>query len=217
MKNYFWKNILNWYYNNKREFPWRKTDNAFFILIAEILLQQTNVRKVEPVYNDIINKYKTPSELRNVDPDDLKGIIKPLGLLYRAERLIKISGIIADEYNRKVPSSKSELKKLPGVGDYIADAVLCYGLNKNTVPIDTNVIRLFSRFFDLKSSYSRLRNDKELLDKIRSFYDFTDYTDPNFAVLDFAAEVCSAKKPKCSKCILNNKCNFYISEDDNIE
>lgn len=217
MKNYFWKNILNWYYNNKREFSWRKTDNAFFILIAEILLQQTNVRKVEPIYNKIISRYKTPSELADADLNELKRIIKPLGLLYRAERVIKISGIITDEYNGKVPSSKSELKNLPGVGDYIADAVLCYGFQKNTIPIDTNVIRLFSRFFGLKSSYSRSRNDKELLEKIRSLYEFNDFRDPNFAVLDYAAEVCSAKKPKCSECILKNKCNFYTSEDDNID
>lgn len=217
MKSYFWKNILNWYYHNKREFSWRKTDNIFFILIAEILLQQTNVRKVEPVYNFIINKYKTPQELRNANLNDLKEIIKPLGLLYRAERLIKISELITDEYNEKIPSAKSELKKLPGIGDYIADAVLCYGFNENTVPIDTNVIRLFSRFFGLKSSYSRSRNDKKLLEKIKDFYDFNEYKVPNFAVLDFAAEICSAKKPKCSECLLNNKCNFYISEDDNIE
>jgi A/G-specific adenine glycosylase len=217
MKKYFWKNILNWYYNNKREFLWRKTDNSFFVLIAEILLQQTNVRKVEPVYNKIISSYKTPSELADSDLNELKRVIKPLGLLYRAERLIKISEIIKGKYNGEVPSSKPELKNLPGIGDYIADAVLCYGFNKNTVPIDTNVIRLFSRFFGLKSSYSRSRNDKELLEKIRSLYEFNNFRDPNFAVLDFAAEVCSAKKPKCSECILKNKCNFYNSEDDNID
>jgi A/G-specific adenine glycosylase len=216
MKNYFWENILNWYYDNKREFPWRKTDNPFYILIAEILLQQTNVRKVEPVYNEIINSYKVPSELRNADLNDLKRTIKPLGLLYRAERLINISEIITNEYNGEIPSYKSALKSLPGIGDYIADAVLCYGFRKNTIPIDTNVIRLFSRFFGLKSSYSRLRNDKELLNQIRNLYDFKDFREPNFAVLDFAAEVCSAKKPKCSECIVKNKCNFYTSEDDNI-
>ena len=215
MEKYFWEKMMHWYDNNKRQFPWRRTENIFYILIAEILLQQTNVRKVEPVYNNIINNYKTTSELAEVDPDNLRKIIKPLGLLYRAERLVRISEIITYKYNGKVPSCKSDLKNLPGVGDYISDAVLCYGFKKNTVPIDTNVIRVFSRFFGLKSSYSRLRNDKQLLEKIRSFYKFNDLRDPNFAVLDFAAEICSAKNPKCIECILNNKCNFYSNKNDN--
>ncbi|KXS38614.1 MAG: hypothetical protein AWU54_2206 [Candidatus Frackibacter sp. T328-2] len=217
MRKYFWEQILDWYADNKRVFPWRKTDNAYYLLIAEVLLQQTNVRKVTPIYNEIISKYNTPSILAEADVELLENIIKPLGLLYRAERLINIAHIIKKEYNGRVPCSREELMELPGIGNYIADAVLCYGFGKKTVPIDTNVIRLFSRYFGLKSKYSRARNDKTLLTKIKKFYNFKDYKNPNFAVLDFSSEVCSSRKPKCIKCYLNKKCRYFNYEGDSFE
>jgi A/G-specific adenine glycosylase len=217
MRGYFWKQILDWYENNKRNFPWRKTDNAYYLLIAEVLLQQTNVRKVTPIYDEIIREYYNPSILAEADVESLKNIIKPLGLLYRAERLIDIAGIIKKEYNCRVPCRRNELLNLPGVGNYIADAVLCYGFGKKTVPIDTNVIRLFSRYFSLKSEYSRARNDKVLLTKIKGFYDFKDYKEPNLAVLDFSSMVCSSRNPKCSKCCLNKKCSYFNYEGDSFD
>jgi len=217
MTNYFWEHLLKWYKVNKREFPWRRTDNPYYIIIAEILLQQTNVRKVTPVYKKIINIYETPEFLAAADIDDLEEIIKPLGLIYRAQRLIKIAEILVNRYNSKVPSNKKELKLLPGVGDYIADAVLCYGYHKKTIPIDTNVIRVFSRYYNLKSNYSRSRNDKGLLTKIRSLYNFEDYKDSNLAVLDFASKVCKAKKPRCNICCLNDNCRYFNDKGDNSE
>lgn len=217
MKLYFWKKILDWYHENKREFPWRKTNNPYYIIIAEILLQQTNVRKVTPIYNELISRFSTPSLLAKADLEELESIIKPLGLLYRAKRLKQIAKIIVSRYNGNVPSTKTALKELPGIGDYVADAVLCYGFNNNTVPIDTNVIRLFSRYYNFKSDYSRARNDKKLFKKIRSMYDFENYKDPNLAVLDFASEICRAKNPRCNKCTLRHKCRYFIDKGDNNE
>lgn len=169
-EKYFWTKIIEWYQKNKREFPWRNTSNPYFILIAEFLLQQTTANQVQPVYIEIINEHETIESLSKTDIDTLKDLINPLGLLFRAERMISSAGIIISEYNSEVPSQKSKLEKLPGVGDYIADAVLCYAFNKETVPIDTNVIRLFCRFFGLKSRLKRKRDDKELRNKINQLY-----------------------------------------------
>lgn len=209
MCEYFWRQLLKWYYKNKRSFSWRETNNEFFILIAEILLQQTNAEKVEPIYNQIIKKYSKPSILAEANLHDLENIIQPLGLSYRAKRLIRIAEIITKNYNDSVPKNKSELIKLPGVGEYISDAVLCYGLQKKTIPIDTNVLRLFTRFFGLISNFSRPRNDKILIKEIKKNYYYNNIKDKNYAVLDFASKICISKKPKCRICILNNKCEYY--------
>ncbi len=154
-KHYFWESIMNWYNSNKRSFPWRNTDNPYYVLVAEILLQQTNVGKVEPAYLEIIKRYPVVSKLAKTDLPELEKIIRPLGLVYRAENLIKCAKIIKDNFNGDLPNNKSKLKELPGVGDYISDTILCYAFDGKVIPIDTNYARLFKRLNNLNSEHSK--------------------------------------------------------------
>lgn len=208
--NYFWDNLLKWYKNNKREFLWRKTNDPFHILIAEILLQQTTAKQVAPVYKKIIKKYKTPDKLEDAKLSEIRNIIRPLGLLYRAENLINAAKIISKKYNGKVPAKKNNLKGIPGVGDYTADAVMCYGFNKKIVPIDTNVLRVFKRYFDLNSDYADPLDDNKLLKKIRNLYKFEaeNYKELNLAILDFANIICKKRSPRCENCCINKNCSY---------
>lgn len=204
-KCYFWEHIIEWYEENKRNFPWRQTDNPFHVLIAEFLLQQTHVRKVEAIYQNLIFNYPTPNELADADVEEIRDIIKPLGLLYRAERMKHSAQIIIKEYNGEVPTKLEELMRLPGVGEYIGQAVKSYGYNKKGIPIDTNVLRLFTRFFGLTSNNKRLRNDKQLKNNIKDYY-LGDIKKCNLAVLDFAAKICTASNPKCESCPISDRC-----------
>lgn len=204
----FWLNLLYWYNRYQRDFPWRNTSSAYEVLIAELLLQQTHVRKVETVYCQLLNSYPDIPSMAGADVNKVQEIIKPIGLKYRAERLIAIANIIQNSFRGQVPNDKKYLAKLPGVGDYISDAVLCYAFNKPTVPIDTNVIRLFTRYCNLTTTKSRARCDKKLADDIRYLYVFKNTRTPNLAVLDFASAICTAKNPSCNKCLLNSGCSF---------
>jgi len=209
---YFWDNILEWYKENKREFPWRNTENPFYILIAEFLLQQTNARKVENIYLKLISKYPKPVNLAEAEVEEVKNIIKPLGLIYRAERMIKSAEKISSKHEGNVPKKLDELKNIFGVGNYIAEAVRCYGFQEKTAPIDTNVIRLFTRFFGINSDKKRPRTDSKLKEKIKNLYRYNDsfsIKNKNLAVLDFAAEICSAYDPCCDLCTLSCKCSKY--------
>lgn len=214
-KNYFWDQIINWYSNNKRNFAWRKTQNPYFILVAEILLQQTNAEKVEPVYLKIIKEYPEFNELAKANLSKLEEIIKPLGLVYRAENLIKCAKIIRNKYNGRFPDKKVKLMELPGVGDYISNAVLCYAFNEEVVPIDTNFLRVFTRIDGFDSKYSDKSRDKDLIAQIQDYYKFDSYNrklefkEYNFAVLDFADKVCRARNPRCNSCCLKAKCCYY--------
>lgn len=212
--NRFWFSLLYWYYLNGRNFPWRKTSSAYKILIAEILLQKTNVRKVEEVYNHIVSEYTSTHELSCAEIDGLTAIIQPIGLTYRAERLINIAHNICANYCGRVPNDSESLTALPGVGDYISDAVLCYAYNKPTVPIDTNVIRLFSRYYSFSTTKARARCDRYLAENIRALFIFKNTRNPNFAVLDFASSICKSRAPKCGRCILNQDCAFYSHQAD---
>lgn len=202
----FWDGLLSWHMKNRRDFPWRTADNPFHVLIAEILLQQTHVRKVQDVYERLVSRFVAPRQLAEADLRDIKSIISPLGLRYRAERLKKCAEIISDEFDGQVPDTYEQLVLLPGVGPYIADAVLCYAFVRATVPIDTNVIRLFCRYFGFKSEKSRPRTDSVLAENIRKLYRFENTRAANLAVLDFAGTVCTASRPACKQCPILNGC-----------
>lgn len=174
------------------------------------MLQQTNVRAVPGVYIEFIRQFPEPSVLADADLGELERYFMPLGLSYRAERLQHCALLICSDFGGFVPCNRLNLMSLPGVGEYIADAVLCYGFGQSVVPIDTNVIRLFCRFFGFSSNKARPRTDRVLMEEIRRRYTKSDNTrNANLAVLDFASAVCSAKKPHCLYCPLKKRCmNF---------
>lgn len=210
--SFFWKELLAWYSENGRHhFPWRNTKDAYRILLAEFLLQQTHVRKVEEVYEQFLIKYPDIGKLAMANIEALEEIIAPIGLKYRAERLKKTAEIICNQHNCKVPNEYNKLRELPGIGDYIANAVLCYAFDQPVVPIDTNVVRLFTRYFGYTSKNLRPRMDRELASKIRAHFEGMDSTrTANLAVLDFAGVVCTARNPRSLECPLSPKCNDFI-------
>jgi len=207
---FFWNTLKTWFNQNHRDYPWRHTADPYYILLAEFLLQQTHVRKVEEVYYSLLNQFPTIKDLSKASESQLINLISPIGLIYRAQRIKSTANQVYFNYDGKIPDNFEDLMSLPGVGHYIANAVLCYAYHQKTVPIDTNVIRLFIRYFNLSSDKPRPRTDKVLASQIRQLYIFDfDYRTANWAILDFAGLVCTMIKPKCLDCPLNIHCAHY--------
>lgn len=206
--------LLDWYEKNKRSFPWRYTFNPYLVLVSEVLLQQTNAGRVISPYLKIVDKYKSISELACGDKDFLMNIFKEIGLFYRANRLLNIANEIVSEYSAEIPSSWGELIKLKGIGSYICSAILCFGFNKPYAVVDTNVIRIFDRIFNIKSESSTTHKDKKLWEFAQQLLPVDDYVDYNYALLDFAARVCTARNPKCRKCKFSYMCCFKNTVHD---
>lgn len=200
--------LLVWYDRNMRSFPWRYIFNPYKVLISEVLLQQTNVEKVILPYYKIINQYKSIAELACADIKFLKDIFKYIGLFYRADRLINISKEIMNKYGGNIPNEWDQLIKIKGVGRYICSAVLCFGFNKPYAVLDTNVIRIFERVLGVESECTRPREDMKLWEFAQMLLPEEDYVDYNYALLDFAAEVCTATNPKCTNCYLKYICLY---------
>jgi len=209
----FQNNILNWWKNNKRVFPWRETRDPYKILCSEILLQQTNAEKVVPVYNKIASDYPEPADLSKVETAELEKIIQPLGLLKRAERLKKIVAEITQKYNGIIPADEKALLKLPGVGNYTANAVMCFAFEKQVGVLDTNTIRILARVFDIKSDKARPRNDKNLQNELNEVIPSSESKIFNYALLDFAALICTAENPECRKCVISSICIYYGNKE----
>ncbi|MBN1803443.1 MAG: hypothetical protein JW891_18180 [Candidatus Lokiarchaeota archaeon] len=205
----FVKSLLNWFEQNKRDFTWRNPDlTPFNILIAEIMLQKTGANQVEPLFTSFIQKYPTVQEVSNLSEEELGEILKPLGLYKRRARDIKktIDSIINN--GGEIPYDVKELKKLPGVGEYIANAVACFAFNQCIPIVDANVGRVIKRVFSfpVKSAPSR---DKALLEKMEEIIPRKSYREFNLALLDFAALVCLPRTPSCEECPLKEMCDYF--------
>lgn len=202
--------ILNWFVENKRIFPWRETQNSFHILIAEKLLQQTKATKeVIKAYCGILEKYPTPFALAQAEISELEELIRPLGLIFRANQLIQLGREIVNRYNGQVPEDFKDLLRLPGVGEYGARAVLSFAQNKDYAIIDTNVGRFLFRYFNLNIPFPANPSRKRYLEKLaQEILPGGKSRDFNLAILDFSFYICKSGEPLCYQCPINQFCQY---------
>ncbi len=210
-KHFFRRQIISWFGRNKRSLAWRETENPYCILIAEILLQQTDANKVSLIYPEFIQRYPDASALAEAEQEDIQRFISRIGLNYRTQRLINIAKDINDKFAGYIPNSEAELMELPGVGRYIVNAVLSAAFRTRTAVVDTNVVRILEHFFGVQSQRSRARTDPEFWNIAYSLLPrkVTDCRDWNYALIDFCALVCTHYNPKCSECVCAEHCRHF--------
>lgn len=210
--------LLDWFRDNSRDFPWRKTSNTFHILIAEKLLQQTSAGdRVVNAYLSIVTKYPNPKALSSASIEELNKIVEPLGLHYRAQELINLASAIENQFSGNIPNEYKSLMKLPGVGEYSARAVLSFGYNQNIAIVDTNVARVLFRVFGIALPMpANPARKKYLLDLATSLIPDGKSRDFNFAILDFSAIICKPKNPACLSCPISKYCFYFIKNVLNV-
>lgn len=201
--------ILSWYRINGRCLPWRNTDEPYKILVAEFLLQKTDVEKVKPVYRRFIYRWPSTQSLSKARISSIFKVIQPLGLKYKANRLKSTAKIIVERFGGKIPKADDKLLELPGVGRYIASAVECFAFNIPKAILDTNVLRIFNRVFGIKSKRNRPRDDPRLWSFAQTLVPENNAKEYNWGLIDYGALVCKSKEPLCNKCILYNMCIFF--------
>lgn len=207
--NHFTEIVLNWWDTKRKKFPWRKTTKPYQLLITEILLRKTTAPQVNSIYTKFFEKYSTVLDLAEADCKDLKKLLYPLGMeKKRSKELLKLSNVIIKEYKEEIPSTEEELIKLPGVGKYTASGVLCQAYNKDSAMVDTNVVRVVTRYFSYKSPRKRPRDDPMLWSFVKSLIPHGKCKEFNLGLIDFAGDICTPKNPKCSVCPLNEYCDF---------
>ena len=209
------KNILAWYDNSKRNLPWRVSKkspkNLYYRLLSEFMLQQTQVKTVIPYFKKFVKKYNTLESLSKIKENQILKLWEGLGYYRRARNLLETSKFLVNKYNSKLPKTLKEIKKLPGVGNYTANALLGFIYNEPTIAIDGNVKRVFSRYLnkkDTKINYEKLIsiNKKNLFNTNRN----SDFIE---ALMEFGALICKPKDPKCSQCCLNKNCRYLKSSN----
>ncbi len=213
-KTKFSQPLLKWFKTNRREFPWRNTNDPYKVLLAEKLLQQTSVRKdLIDLYLYLISEYPTPADLSVADIQSLTEKIYPLGLHYRARDLVLMAKDIQEKFDGRVPDNLNSLLSIYGVGDYSARAVLSFAYNQTIPVVDTNVARILYRVFAVPGKFpqnpARNRKMLEIAGQLVSPNTAKEF---NWAMIDLGALVCLPSKPLCHKCPLNTICQFYLEK-----
>lgn len=208
--------LLRWFENHQRIFPWRQTRDPFRVLVAEKLLQQTAATgAVVDAYRRIIGRYPNWNALATASRRELREIVAPLGLAYRAGELIKLARAIIRHHNGTVPQCFQALLALPGVGHYAARATLSFAFDKPIAVVDTNVARFLVRFFGLKrhpsSNPARDRRLQQIADALIPAKRSRDF---NLAILDLCAANCKARQPKCASCPIRAGCALWQSKPE---
>jgi len=209
-RKYFRQKILKWYACHHRHFPWRSRVNSFHLLIAEVLLQQTDAAKVALIYPRFIEAFPTPSILAVADEKEVSRLISCIGLKYRAARLIKAATIIQNHFGGRIPPDPNAILSLPGIGPYVTNALLASAFHQRSAVLDTNVIRIFDRFFGLRSCRPRSHTDPDLWHAAQELLPRRSRMARvwNYALLDFAALICRHRVPSCSECPCRRMCRF---------
>ena len=187
--NVIQQKILSWYDGHKRSLPWRQTTNPYFILISEIMLQQTQVDRVIPKYLFFIKKYPTVQTLAKAQTAELIKDWSGLGYNRRIIYLQKCMQVITTQYDGSVPQKYEQLLGLPGIGPYTAAAICAFAYNQEVPSIDTNIRRVL--IHELRLSWETSMNQlhaiaKECIPKGKS-------RDWHNALMDYGALVLTSK------------------------
>ncbi|MCC7416544.1 MAG: A/G-specific adenine glycosylase [Acidobacteria bacterium] len=202
----FRRRLLAWYARHGRDLPWRKTGDPYHILVSEIMLQQTQVDRVLPKYDEWLRKYPTLDALAAAPERDVTAAWYPLGYNIRPKRLQTIAREAVARYGGRLPADEATLRSFKGIGAYTAGAIRSFAFRERAAILDTNVARVLFRVFvgegDPKSHAMtrRLWTLSETLVPTRRVFDF------NQALMDLGAMVCVARAPKCPVCPMAKGC-----------
>jgi A/G-specific adenine glycosylase len=211
----FRRRLLDWYRKNGRDLPWRRTRDPYHILVSEVMLQQTQVDRVLPKYEEWLGKYPTLAALAEAHEDDVAESWRPLGYNVRPRRLHAIARESVARYGGELPSDADTLLSFDGIGEYTAGAVLSFAFGQRAAILDTNVARVLFRVFIGRGQPKAHAMRKQLWTLSRTLLPVRQVFDFNQALMDFGATMCTARKPQCLLCPMRRDCAAYPFNPDN--
>lgn len=198
--------VSNWKFY-KRHYPWRIKPGAYKIMIAEFMLQRTKADQVEPVYKKFLQQYPTIKHLSKAKAISVSKYTNSLGLHGRYKKFIDAGKFVITKLDGKFPKSQAALKKIPGVGDYVAGAISAVCFNTADYVIDSNIARFINRYYNLNLN-GEIRRKKTIIEKAKKLFVHNDQRNLLFAILDFTALICKPTKPICFECPVRRNCKF---------
>ncbi len=196
--------LLAWYRRNRRDLPWRRTQDAYLIWVSEVMLQQTTVKTVLPYYAPFIRRFPSVLALAEAKQEDVLASWSGLGYYHRARNLHRGAQHLVSHHDGRFPKTLEAALAVPGVGLYTASAVLSIACGVALPVVDGNVRRVLGRFLALRGP--RWRSDGPYYDKAQELLDPQHPGDWNQALMELGATICTPRDPACPVCPLRGGC-----------
>ncbi len=197
---------MRWYRREGRDLPWRSISSAYQVAVSEILLQQTQVTRVAPVFEQFVARWPCIQDLHAAPLADVKQLTDPLGYHIRGTWLKDLARIVVERHGGQMPDSLEALRELPGLGPYAAAAVYVFGLRRRAALLDTNIARVLTRAVGLPADGSVHRDTRRLRDLAEQLVPARRHYDYHQGLMDLGATVCLSRSPRCSSCPLRRIC-----------
>lgn len=208
--------LVKWFLANAAALPWRPAAlrdkrNPYAVWISEIMLQQTQVAAVKEHFIKWMEAFPIVQTLANASEETVLKHWQGLGYYSRAKNIHKTAKILVERYNGEFPLERDQIEALPGIGKYTAGAILSFGFHKPEAILDGNLIRVFSRLYELDFLADSTENSKAYWDYAKSFATGKDAYLQNEALMELGRSVCKIKNPECCKCPFCKTCKANIN------
>ena len=200
--------LMDWFDTHKRDLPWRTESprDPYKVWVSEIMLQQTRVEAVRSYYINWMEHFPDIPTLAAAEEEDVIRQWQGLGYYSRARNLHTAVREVMEAYGGKVPETREEIRRLKGVGDYTAGAILSMAYGKRETAVDGNVLRVFARIYNIEENILSAKVKKEITELVKARQDVERPGDFNEALMDLGATVCIPGQPRCEACPLVSVC-----------
>ena len=196
----FRRDLLTWYAGQKRDLPWRKTRDPYFIWLSEVMLQQTRVDTVIPYYLSFVKAFPTVHHLARASEEAVFKAWQGLGYYRRAKHLHEAAKTVASDHAGRLPRTRQELLKLKGFGVYTSASVASIAFGEPVACVDGNVRRVVSRIF---------ASDDDIDENAQALLEPRDPSSFNQAMMEMGALICLPKNPRCGACPIHPHCAAF--------
>jgi A/G-specific adenine glycosylase len=203
--------VLDWFAETARDLPWRRPEcTAWGVLVSEIMLQQTPVSRVEPIWHEWLARWPVPSAMAAASQGEVVRAWGKLGYPRRALRLHAAAAVIAAEHDDVVPSDVDTLLGLPGIGAYTARAVAAFAYGQAVPVVDTNVRRVVARAVHGAADAGPPSNTRDMAD-VAALLPEEDAAVYSAGLMELGALICTARAPKCADCPVFGECAWQLA------
>ncbi|MDD6309346.1 MAG: A/G-specific adenine glycosylase [Clostridia bacterium] len=201
--------LLPWYAVAKRDLPWRKTKDPYFVWLSEIMLQQTRVEAVRDYFLRFTTAFPSIEALANANIEEVLKVWEGLGYYSRARNLHKAAGMIVRDFGGIFPIKYKDILSLPGIGEYTAGAISSICFEQPTPAVDGNVLRVHARIMADERPVQLPAVKKDIQRDYAVCYQKGHCGDLTQALMELGAVICIPRSPHCIQCPLSTICTAY--------
>ena len=205
------RRLAAWYENARRDLPWRQTRDPYAIWVSEVMLQQTQVKTVLPYYTAFMRRFPDITALARARRQTLLKAWEGLGYYSRARNLHRSAQMVAHEMQGRLPVTWDALRRLPGIGDYIAAAVLSIAHDAPYAVVDGNVKRVLARLFRLEQPVNQASGHQIFQNLADQILERKQPGNHNQAMMELGALICTPRRPDCPNCPVSGICKVHLA------